>query len=415
VSADLTRTGRTALIPDAARRPGDDPIFSLNAEARRRALSGESILNATLGALTRDDGSLAVMPSVAEVMASVPAEQAAAYAPIAGTLEFLSAVVADVLGTEGLGGQAVAVATPGGSGAVHHAFLNFLEPGESALTSSYYWGPYRVIADHARRGVEVFRMLGPDLRFDLSAFEAGLNDLLARQGRALVILNFPCHNPTGYSLDDREWEAVADIVVEAGKRGPVTFLLDWAYERFGAGDRHQWLQVLPRLLDSATVLVAWTASKAFTQYGSRTGALVAVHPDPSERRRLENALNYSCRATWSNCNHRGQVAVARLLREPELRDRSERERRELLSLLDGRVEAFNEHAARAGLRHPRYVGGFFVSVLTPDGARTAEVMRDEGVFVVPIEGAVRVALCSTPREAVPRLVEALRAGVDATG
>jgi hypothetical protein len=62
---------RTALVPAAAGRPGDDPIFSLNAEATRRAAAGESILNATLGALTLDDGRLAVMPTVAEVMATV--------------------------------------------------------------------------------------------------------------------------------------------------------------------------------------------------------------------------------------------------------------------------------------------------------------------------------------------------------
>jgi len=418
VSADAIPpgpSGPSALIPEAARRPGDDPIFSLNAEAARRAAGGESILNATLGALVRDDGRLAVMPAVAEVMASVPAEQAAAYAPIAGTPDFLSGVVTDVLGTGELAAQAVAAATPGGSGAIHHAFINFLEPGDSALTTSYYWSPYRVIADHSRRGVEVFEMFDGDLRFNLEAFEAGLQEMMERQGRALVILNFPCHNPTGYSLDEGEWAAVAEIVAEAGKRGPVAFLLDWAYERFGSGERHAWLRVLPRILESATVLVAWTASKAFTQYGSRTGALVALHPDPEERRRLGNAMNYSCRATWSNCNHRGMVAVGRFLLEPELQARAAKELGELVKLLDGRVEAFNQHASRAGLRHPRYAGGFFVAVLTPDSARTAEVMREAGVFVVPIDGAVRVALCSTPREQIPRLVAALEAGVNAAG
>ncbi len=406
---------RTALVPAAAGRPGDDPIFSLNAEANRRAAAGESILNATLGALTLDDGRLAVMPTVAEVMATVPAEQAAAYAPIAGTPDFLAGVIRDVLGEGAWREQAVAAATPGGSGAVHHAFVNFLEPGESALTTGYYWGPYRVIADHARRGVEVFEMFDGDLRFNVAAFEAGLRDLMDRQGRALVILNFPCHNPTGYSLDGEEWAEVARIVADAGRRGPVAFLLDWAYERFGSGDRHAWLRHLPRLLETTTVLVAWTASKAFTQYGSRTGALVAIHPDAGERTRLANALNYSCRATWSNCNHRGLVGVGRLLGEPDLRERAARELRELVDLLDGRVEAFNEAAAGAGLRHPRYQGGFFVAVLTPDARRTAEVMREDGVFVVPMEGAVRVALCATPRGAVPRLVEALDRGVRAAG
>ena len=44
----------SSLIPEASDRPGDDPIFALNAEARRRAAAGESVINATLGALSFD-------------------------------------------------------------------------------------------------------------------------------------------------------------------------------------------------------------------------------------------------------------------------------------------------------------------------------------------------------------------------
>jgi hypothetical protein len=40
-------------------------------------------------------------------------------------------------------------------------------------------------------------------------------------------------------------------------------------------------------------------------------------------------------------------------------------------------------------------------------------MRELGVFVVPIPGAVRVALCSTPARDVPRLVQALAEGLRA--
>ena len=61
----------TSLIPSAANRPTDDPIFLLNAEATKRAQAGESIVNATLGALMEDDGTLAVMPSVVEALQRV--------------------------------------------------------------------------------------------------------------------------------------------------------------------------------------------------------------------------------------------------------------------------------------------------------------------------------------------------------
>ncbi len=162
---------------------------------------------------------------------------------------------------------------------------------------------------------------------------------------------------------------------------------------------------------SATVLVAWSASKSFAQYGARVGALLATTPDAAERTRIASALSFACRGTWSNCNHGGLLAIAELLAEPQLRARADSERERLIRLLDERVAAFNREAAQAGISYPRYEGGFFVSVFTSDPEKAAAKLRDEGVFVVPLKeksgGAVRVALCSTPAKDVPRLVAAL--------
>lgn len=402
-----------SLIPEAAAREGNDPIFALHGEAVRRAAAGESILNSTLGALMDDDGGLAVMPAVAEALGRVPHARAAGYAPISGDPPYLAAVIADLCGDGALAEQAVAVATPGSTGALHHAVLNFLEPGQAALTPSYYWGPYHTITTHAGRRVETFNMFDASIRLDLEAFRAGLEDHIERQGRSLVLFNFPCNNPTGYSLDDAEWEAVGEIVRDAGRRGAVAFLLDHAYARFGGEASDRWIDIVPRMLESATVLVGWTVSKSFALYGARVGALVALHRDAEERARISNALGFSCRATWSNCNHLGLLAATEVLTDPELRRRTDEERAGMIRLLDERVAVFNKLAGAAGLSYPRYEGGFFVSVFTPDAEATAASMREAGVYVVPMEGAVRIALCATPSAALPRLVDALADGIAA--
>lgn len=423
----VTHPWTTTLIAAAANRPGDDPIFMLNAEADKRARAGESIVNATLGALMEDDGTLAVMPSVIDAIARVPVKKAAAYAPIHGDAVFLRAVIDDLFdgaaraaGRSGVASQparlaemAVAAATAGGTGALHHAIVNFLDPGQALLTTSYFWGPYQTLAAHTRRAVETFEMFDARGSFDVQAFDDALGRLIARQGRALVVFNFPCHNPTGYSLDETEWSAVADVVRRHGDKAPLAFLVDDAYAKFGSKASQSWLAHVEHMLDPVVVLVAWTASKSFAQYGARVGALVAVHPDADERRRIQNALGFSCRGTWSNCNHLGLLAITDLLSEPSLKARADAERARLVRLLDERVTAFNGEAAREGLRHPRYEGGFFVSVFTPDADVTAKVMRELGVYVVPMKGAVRVALCSTPARDVPRLARALKEGVNA--
>lgn len=410
-TASASPPATSCLTPAAAARDGNDPIFTLHAEAVRRARAGEPVLNATLGALLRDDGRLAVMPSVGEAFARVAPERAAAYAPIAGDPVFLEAVVRDVLGDGPCAGQTVAVATPGGTGAIHNALVSFLEPGQAALIPEYFWSSYRAISSHAGRALAEFRMFGPDGRFDLEAFEAGLDALLDRQGRALVLFNFPCNNPTGYSLDADEWSRTAEVVRRAGERAPVALLVDHAYARFGPAEGERWVDAVPRMLETATVLVAWTVSKSFAQYGARVGALLALHADPDERERMRHALTYGCRATWSNCNHLGLLATAELLTDAELARRADEERAELIGLLGERVDAFVGEATDAGLDFPRYEGGFFVSVFTPDAGRTAARMREDGVFVLPMRDAVRVALCATPAAEVPRLVRSLEAGL----
>src|SRR5262249_12067867 len=143
----------------------------------------------------------------------------APYAPIAGPAAFLEAVKTDLFGTTGRGAElartAVAVATPGGTGALALAVHDFLEPGDALLTTSYHWSPYETIALQAGRTAQPFPMFAADGRFDAAALGEALARCGERQGRALLFLNTPCHNPTGYSLDEHDWRALADVLLAA--------------------------------------------------------------------------------------------------------------------------------------------------------------------------------------------------------
>jgi aromatic-amino-acid transaminase len=397
------------LIPSHAARSGDDPIFALDAEARARSRAGEPVINATVGALLDDEGKLALIDAMAETLRAVPPEVAAGYAPIAGPEGFRKAVIADLLGTRPAASQAVAVSTPGGSGAIRLTIAGFLEPGQALLTSSFFWGPYQTLADDAGRRLETFRMFDENGRLDTADFARQLARQIDAQGRALVILNSPCHNPTGYSFDEDEQRAAIDIVAREAARAPIALALDVAYARYGSSDLSGSIDRILTLADKALLLFTWSASKAFTGYGYRVGALVAVHPDAAERGRLLAAFAYACRGTWSNCNAGGMAAIVRVLTDPELRARVDQERSVLKALLDRRVERWNQLARPAGLRYPRYDGGFFTTVFCADAPGTAARLKAEGVFVVPLAGGsgLRVALCSVAEKDVPRLVDAL--------
>lgn len=399
------------LIPSREARPGDDPIFALNAEARARAQGGEAVVNATVGSLLDDEGKLATLETVVRALHDVPAVVGAAYAPIAGPPDFLRAVIKDLLDDRPESKHAVAVATPGGTGALRHAVANFIEPGQALLTSSFYWGPYKTLADESDRKLATFEMFDAAGRFNLVAFREGLARCLEEQRRALVFLNSPCHTPTGYSLDAEEWVGLRRVGEELAPRGPITLCLDVAYARFAAPSREAgrpldvMLDEMLALSGKALVLFAWSASKTFLQYGLRVGALIAVDADDERRRRTQNALSYSCRGTWSNVNAGGMAAISRVLLDPELQAKVDEERHHCVELLARRVARFNELASAAGLKYPRYDGGFFTTVFTDDAFGAAEQLKAAGIFVVPQAGALRLALCSVAERDLERLVD----------
>lgn len=403
------------LIESRTRRPSDDPIFSLNAEAVARQKKGESIINATLGAIMDDDGKLAVLPTVIDVIRAVPAAVEAGYAPLAGPASFHEAVIADLLGGSPLAKQAIAVATAGGTGALRHAITGFLDPRQALLTTSRYWSPYKTIADENDRAVDTFEMFDASGELDVAALEKKVDAHLQKQGRVLLILNDPCQNPTGYSMHEQQWRAVVEVLEKASARGPVTLVLDIAYWLWGFHDPRASLPWLEQLVGKVGLAFAWSASKSFTQYGARVGALVYVDPDADRRKRTGAALAYACRGTWSNCNAAGMAAITQVLTDPALHAKVDAERQALKGLLDGRVKAFNRIAGKT-LSYPRYDGGFFTTVFTPSKSaeaaqRAAASMREDGVFIVPIGDALRVALCSVAERDVPRVVDSLKRGL----
>ncbi|MFO0617971.1 MAG: aminotransferase class I/II-fold pyridoxal phosphate-dependent enzyme [Polyangiaceae bacterium] len=396
------------LIPGRTTRPSDDPIFALNTEARARARGGEPVINATVGSLLEDDGSLALLDSVVEVLRETPARVSAAYAPIGGNAEFLQGVIRDLLGDSEPSRWATAVATPGGTGALRHAIANFLSPGDALLTSSFYWGPYKTLAEESDRTLRTFTMFDEKGALHLGAFERELDSVLEKQGRALVFLNSPCHNPTGYSFDAGEWSAVREIVEARASRGPITICLDVAYARFGPQPLDVMVQEMSKLVPKALVLFAWSASKTFLEYGQRVGALVALHSADDERQRITNALSFSCRGTWSNVNAGAMSAFARILLDPALRAKVDAERAKCVELLARRVARWNACAGAAELPYPRYDGGFFTTVFTDGASEIALDLKKDAIFVVPQAGGLRIALASVAEKDVERLVGAIQ-------
>jgi aspartate/tyrosine/aromatic aminotransferase len=394
------------LIPTRRGFPADDPIFALNAEALARKATGEPILNATVGALLDDSGQLVVLDSVMDLWRELTALEVAPYAPIAGDPAFLKALVRlhwPLLDTAG-----AACATPGGSGALAVSLRNFLEPGQAVLTTAPFWGPYATLAAENGMSLRTAPWPGPGGALDGPAWSAALRTLMKEQGRVLLWLNDPCHNPTGRSLSAADRASLLDLLRDVAGLGPITLLLDFAYLDYTREPE----AVAAALGDYATlgaegrVLVgaSLSLSKSMTLYGARCGALAFPwNEDPN----LQAALTQSCRGTWSNCAKAPQALLLRLERDGKAQARLAAEHRHWSEVLTARASALEGALIAGGMAPLHWTGGFFVCVPVADPAEACLRLKGEGVFTVPIPEGLRIGLCGMRAVEAPRLAQAL--------
>src|SRR6185312_989366 len=196
-----------------------DPIFFFHQQALLRQGRGDRIIDGTVGVLLDDGGRLVVLPTVAAALNELPRLAWAPYAPAAGEVDFLNAVKERVYPAE-LRAHAVAVATPGATGAIGLAIAMGLGPDETLLTCAPHFTVYADLAVSQGRRLTTFPALDGSGRFDVAALARRLDAIAARQSRLLIVLNDPCQNPTGYTMSARDWAALSEVVRAVAPRRP---------------------------------------------------------------------------------------------------------------------------------------------------------------------------------------------------
>jgi aspartate/tyrosine/aromatic aminotransferase len=399
------------LLPSRRDFAGDDLIFTLNGRAQKRAAEGAAVINATIGALYDDAGKLVVLDTVMGQWQQLTSAEVAPYAPIGGDQTYLLNLVQRHWPS--LKSIGVGVATPGGSGALALTLKNLLDRGNTLLTAAPYWGPYSTLAAEVGMTLATVPYPSVEAGIDIGAWEAACRDILDAQGRLLLWLNDPCHNPTGRSFSPADRAALLEMLRDVSSQGPVTLILDLAYLDYARDPQ----QVREALDDYAAfgaegnVLVGacLSLSKAYTLYGARAGALVFPWTTDSA---LQGALITSCRGTWSNCARGPMSVLNRISKDSSLQAQLEAEHAAWRTLLARRAAALDAALKAEGLPGCAYDGGFFVTLDGgADAFATCERMQTRDVFVIPMPEGLRVGICAMRETDVARFAAAYRASL----
>ncbi len=393
--------------------PVRDKIFELNnrAKAMIEEQGKENVINGTIGALLDDDGSLAVMKSVTDEIYKLEPEVFAEYAPIGGTANFKEAIAKAAFGSSDMGKlKHSVVATPGGTGAIKNAVSNYTKLGDRVLTSDWYWAPYNSICQEQGRKLETYELFDENGSFNFESFEDSLLDIATNQENLLILLNTPAHNPTGYELDTNQWNKLIEIInSEKLEKNKVALFIDVAYIDFAGEPKkvREFLPLLNNLNENILSIIGYSASKTFTLYGMRTGAMICLHKDEEVVEEFRRVCEFSSRNTWSNCNRSGQELIARLYADNHILKKVEAERKAFRDMLLRRGKVFEEYAKEKGLSVVPFVSGFFICMEHDDPAELSEKLAEKGIFVVPLAKGIRISIASISEEQCKKVVDAL--------
>ena len=352
-----------------------------------------------VGVYRDDEGYTPVMAAVKAAEAKLQAEQdTKSYLGADGDMGFVSLLAPIVLGDAWSGSPLITgVQTPGGGGALRlGAELLAL-----ALPQATVWMGQPTWPNHAPiftgSGLTVREHAYYDAGSGGIAFAAMMRDLQELARGDILLLHGCCHNPTGTSLSDDQWLAIADL---AAQQGAVVFV-DLAYQGLGNGldeDAAGLRRILDRLPD---VLVAYSCDKNFGLYRERVGALWVKSGSMEQTEVVRANLLALARVLWSMPPDHGAAVVRLILEDGQLTEMWRRE----LEIMRGRLRGLRKKLADA---HPALAplgqqDGLF-AMLPIDHEAVTRARHDHGVYMA---SSGRINIAGLTAQSIPQFVRAL--------
>lgn len=238
--------------------------------------------------------------------------------------------------------------------------------------------------------------------------------VMAQQNKLVVVINDPCHNPTGYSLNKEEWNEVIAFLNECSQTHSVVLLNDIAYIDYAYGQKQakEYFSVFDQISDNIVVVVAFSLSKSMTSYGLRCGAAIIMGQREEAVQELKIVFEKDARATWSNINN-GAMATFVDVMDHHLKA-YDQERLHYVALLKERSDIFVKEAKEAGLKHYPYKEGFFVTLSMDNETRDKyhEALMENHIYTVKVNLGIRVAVCSLSVDKIKGLAKKMKEILD---
>jgi aspartate/methionine/tyrosine aminotransferase len=319
-------------------------ILSQGAEAKEKAHK----INATLG-IAMEKGRTMRFDSVMNAINDIRPKESLTYAPSYGIPALRKKWQESIFEkNSSLSGKKISL--PIVTCGITHGISIFadvwVDPGDAVILPDMMWGNYNMILN-VRKGARIskYSVFTENGEFNLKAFEDKIREEAGKHKKLIVILNFP-HNPSGYTVTEKEGNRIVEILENQAKAGTnILAVTDDSY--FGLFYEEESIKesLFARLCGKNSRLLAvkldgctkenfvWGLRVGFISYGCK------VEGDPAPvYEALEKKTAGCVRGNISNASHLSQTIVLRSM----LSDEYPAEKEEKFIILKKRAERVKE-------------------------------------------------------------------------
>lgn len=404
VYAMLSDLGKSIYFPK-------EGILSQSAEAKAKAKK----FNATIG-IAIEDGQPMHLKLIQDTLSAYNPKDIYEYAPPAGKPELRTAWRSKMI-KDNPSLESKSFGTPIATNALTHGLSIvadlFAGEGDAVIIPNKNWENYELTFG-VRRGAQIveYPLYNDEMKFNSEGLRSAL---LAQKdkGKAIVLLNFP-NNPTGYTPDVREGEAIVSAIRDAAEEGiHVVVVTDDAYFGLFFEDSLQ-ESLFPKLaglhervlavkVDGATKEeYVWGFRVGFITYASESAAVLAA---------LEQKTLGIIRATISSGPHPSQTFVLHALQSPEF-ESQKAEKFEIMKARANRVKSLLD-SGRYGdaLGYYPFNSGYFMCLkltgVTAEDVRS-HLLDEYGIGTIALgETDLRVAFSCIEEENLEELYDTI--------
>ena len=393
-----------------------DNILILNKIAKDREALGYDVLNGSIGMMYFDDGHLPKNEIIRKTLASHINDDDLTYSSISGEKDYRELLFKWFFNEDFNEEHVKTMGTQGGTGAIFTSIAeeNVRNKNNILLFPDIGWPNYYGIASSYDIPYIQYQMFDENLKFNTKGIIDLIDKLIKEKKHVSFIINDPCHNPTGYSMNQDEWDMLSEYLTTKVDINEITLIIDCAYLDFALKETKEYaIKSIKRISTNIPVFLCLSCSKTFSFYGLRCGELVTICKDKEMLEDIRDKSIKIARGAWSTPNHMAINTIIDVLSNKEGRQELIDEIEECKEVIKNRSDILLKEAKENGLIHFPYAKGFFITFIIKNAYQVSEELMKQDIYLSPLsESHLRVALCSIPTKKLYGLASKIKYAVD---